>query len=185
MVVREWHVDMCFGLRRFFYLEQSREKGPNEGIFLGIKDESEIAVVGTPHGIVMTADENLNQRVQIAEDRTVEATPLKQQMVNEILYQSQHERRSDSRSELKNKHLRVRLVKIHRQQSNHDAPSIQVDESNEDRSKRQKVTHGADVELEGLGMESERDRLQRYSDCDFLMQVKQNVDVYLGQNLFQ
>ena len=28
-------------------------------------------------------------------------------------------------------------------------------------------------------MESERDRLQRYSDCDFLMQVKQNADVYL------
>ena len=40
-----------------FYLEQSKrkvqveEKG-HEGIFLGIKDESEVAVVGTPHGIV-------------------------------------------------------------------------------------------------------------------------------------
>ena len=56
---------------------------------------------------------------------------------------------------------------------------MQVDESNQDSSKRQKVTHGADMELEGLVMESERDRLQRYSDCDFLMQVKQNADVYL------
>ena len=37
------------------------------------------------------------------------------------------------------------------------------------------------MELEGLVMESERDRLQRYSDCDFLMQVKQNADVYLDR----
>ena len=58
---------------------------------------------------------------------------------------------------------------------------MQVDESNEDCSKRQKVTHGADMELEGLVMESERDRLQRYSDCDFLMQVKQNADTYLDR----
>ena len=39
------------------YLEQSKRKVQveakwHEGIFLGIKDESEIAVVGTPHGIV-------------------------------------------------------------------------------------------------------------------------------------
>ena len=54
--------------------------------------------------------------------------------------------------------------------------------SNEDRSKKQKVTHGADLELEGLVMESERDRLQRYSDCNFLMQVKHNGDVYLDKN---
>ena len=58
---------------------------------------------------------------------------------------------------------------------------MQVDESNEDRSKRQKVTHGADMELEGLVVESERDRLQRYSDCDFLMQAKQNADIYLDR----
>ena len=30
-------------------------------------------------------------------------------------------------------------------------------------------------------MESERDRLQRYSDCDFLMQIKQNADIYLDR----
>ena len=61
----------------------------------------------------MTVDDNLNQRVQIARDRTVEATPLKQELVNEILYQTQQERMSDSRNELKNKHLRVQLVQIH------------------------------------------------------------------------
>ena len=33
---------------------------------------------------------------------------------------------------------------------------MQVDESNHDSSKRQKFTHGADMELEGLVMESER-----------------------------
>ena len=37
------------------------------------------------------------------------------------------------------------------------------------------------MELEGLVMESERDRLQRYSDTDFLMQVKQNADIYLDR----
>ena len=47
------------------------------------------------------------------------------------------------------------------------ATLMQVDENNQDNSKRQKVTHGADTELEGLVMESERNRLQRYSDCDF------------------
>ena len=61
------------------------------------------------------------------------------------------------------------------------ATSMQVDESNHDSSKRQKVTHGADMELEGLAMESERDRLQRYSDCVFLMQVKQDADVHLDR----
>ena len=61
------------------------------------------------------------------------------------------------------------------------ATSMQVDESNQDSSKRQKVTHGADMELEGLVMESEWDRLQRYYDCVFLMQVKQDADVYLNR----
>ena len=42
---------------KVFYLEQSKRKVQveakwHEGIFIGIKDESEIAVVGTPHGIV-------------------------------------------------------------------------------------------------------------------------------------
>ena len=35
------------------------------------------------------------------------------------------------------------------------------------------------LELEGLVKESERDRLQLYSDCDFLMQIKQSAGVYL------
>ena len=44
---------------KVFCLEQSKRKIQveakwHEGIFLGIKDESEIAVVGTPHGIVIS-----------------------------------------------------------------------------------------------------------------------------------
>ena len=64
-------------------------------------------------------------------------------------------------------------------------PSMQVDESDQDRSKRQKVTHGTDMVLEGLVMESELDRLQRYSDCDFLMHVKQDADAYLDRIVFK
>ena len=62
----------------------------------------------------VTVDDNLNQRVQIAQDRTIETTHLlTRKLVNEILYQNQQERRSDSRSELKNKHLRALLLQIH------------------------------------------------------------------------
>ena len=32
------------------------------------------------------------------------------------------------------------------------------------KAQKDTVTHGADMELEGLVMKSERDRLQRYSD---------------------
>ena len=44
---------------KVFYLEQSERKVHveakwHEGIFLGIEDESEIAVVGAPHGIVFS-----------------------------------------------------------------------------------------------------------------------------------
>ena len=44
---------------KFFYLEQSKRKVQveakwHEEIFFGIKDESEIAVVGMPHGVVFS-----------------------------------------------------------------------------------------------------------------------------------
>ena len=48
---------MCLGLRRFSTWSSPRERSKSrrhEGIFFGIKDESEIAVVGTPHGIVFS-----------------------------------------------------------------------------------------------------------------------------------
>ena len=44
---------------KIFYLEQSKRKVQveakwHEGILIGIKDESETVVVGTPHGIVFS-----------------------------------------------------------------------------------------------------------------------------------
>ena len=117
--------------------------------------------------------------------------------MNEIQYQSQQERKSDSRSELKNKHLKVLLLQIHAVpaavRAIQAAVQVRIQAAAKPRlhhrcrltkairQKRQKVTHGVDMELEGLVMESERDRLPRYSDCDFLMQVKQNADVYLDR----
>ena len=111
----------------------------------------------------MTADDNVNQRVQVAQDRKparkkVRLAERVEEETPEGIVATNSRSTSSSQTAI--------------------APSMQVDESNQDSSKRQKVTHGADMELEGLVMESERDRLQRYSDCDFLMQVKQNADVY-------
>ena len=46
----------------------------------------------------MTADDDLNQKVQIAQDRIVETASPEGRTVNKILYQSLQERRPDSRS---------------------------------------------------------------------------------------
>ena len=50
---------MCFGLTKYFNLERSKRKIQveakwHEGIFLGVKEHSETAVDGTPHGIVFS-----------------------------------------------------------------------------------------------------------------------------------
>ena len=63
------------------------------------------------------------------------------------------------------------------------ATSMQVDESDQDRSKRQKVVHGTDMELEELVMEAELDRLQRYADRSFLAQARQDTDSTLTKLL--
>ena len=90
-------------------------------------------------------------------------------------------RRSDSRGVLKNKYMMVPLLHIHgvpaavravqaagpvwipaavKPQFHHQCRLTKAMRI----TQGQKVTHGADVELEGLVIESERDRLQRYSD---------------------
>ena len=141
-----------------------------------------------------TADDNLNQKVQIAQDRTVEATPPEtrtgernpvpeaarkkvrfaervEEQIPEGTVGTNSRSASSSSSSPSSSSSSTQTIAL----------SMQIDESNEDRSERQNVTHGADMELEGLGMESERNRLQRYSDCDFLMQVKQNADIYFDR----
>ena len=92
----------------------------------------------------MTAGDDLNQRVQIAQDelQTPEGTVVT------------NSRSTSSSSSSSSSDSRGSPTEI--------ATSMQVDESNQDSSKKQKVTDGADMELEGLVMESERDRLQRY-----------------------
>ena len=55
---------------------------------------------------------------------------------------------------------------------------MQVGESDQDRSKMQKIMRGTDMELEGLVMEAEFDRLQRHPDSTFLVQAKQDADSY-------
>ena len=131
----------------------------------------------------MTADDNLNERVQIAQDRIVETTPpeartgerdpvpeparkkvrfaerVEEQTLEGIVATNSRSTSSSSSSDPSSSQTAI-------------APSMQVGESNQDSSKRQKVTHGADMELEGLVMDSERDRLQRYSDY---------ADVYLDR----
>ena len=147
----------------------------------------------------MTVDDNLNRRVQIAQDRTVEATPsgartgerdpVPEPTRKKVRFAERDEEQthdgtvdtnsrsvsssSSSSSNSSSSYLSSSQTVI--------APSMKVDESNQHSSKILKVTHGADMELEGLVMESERDRLQRYSDCDFLMQFKQNADIFLDR----
>ena len=95
---------------------------------------------------------------------------LKRELESEILCQNQQERRSDSRNELKKNRPEGTFVTNSRSTSSSSssssssdssssptsiATSMQVDESNQDSSKRQKVTDGADMELEGPVVESE------------------------------
>ena len=145
----------------------------------------------------MTADDNLNQRVQIAQDRIVETAPPEAKTGErdpapelarkKVRFAERVEGQTPEGTVVTNSRSTRSSSSSSNSSSSSDssssrtaiAPSMLVDESNQDSSKRQEVTHGADMELEGLVMESERDRLQRYSDCDFLMQVKHNADVYL------
>ena len=97
----------------------------------------------------MTADADLSQRAQVAQHaRTHEAQA----------------RERDSVSEPPRK--KVRFAEQVEEQTPEDtaatiSSSMQVDESDQDRSKRQKIMHGTDMELEGLVMEAEFDRFQR------------------------
>ena len=130
----------------------------------------------------MTADDNFNQRVQIAQDRIVETTPLearigerdpvpeparkKVRLVERVDEQTPESivatnswstsSSSSSSNSSSSSYPSTSQTAI--------APSMLVDENNRASSKRQKVAYGADMELEGLVVESERDRLQRFSD---------------------
>ena len=112
----------------------------------------------------ITADADLSQRAQVAQQRIVDTVPSEAQA-----------RERDSVSEPPRK--KVRFAEQVEEQTLEDtattipqnpssssttfASSMQVDESDQDRSKRQKIMHGTDMELEGVVMEAEFDRFQR------------------------
>ena len=144
----------------------------------------------------ITSDDDLSQSVQIAQDRIVETAPPEARTGERDSVPEPARKKVRFAERVAEQTPEGTVVTNSRSTSSNSssssssdssssptaiATSMQVDESNQDSSKRQTVTHGADMELEGLVMESERDRLQRYSDCDFLMQVKQNADVYLDR----
>ena len=112
----------------------------------------------------MTADADLSQRAQVAQQRIVDTVPSEAQA-----------RERDSVSEPPRKKVRfaeqveeptpedtaTTIPQNPSSSSTTFATSRQVDESDQDRSKRQKIMHGTDMDLEGLVMEAEFDRLQR------------------------
>ena len=99
----------------------------------------------------------------------------KPKLENEILCRSWHERKSDSRKRVEEQIPEGTVTAIPQSTSSSSssissgspttiATSMQVDETDQDRSKKQKVVHGTDIELEELVMEAEFDRLQRCAD---------------------
>ena len=150
----------------------------------------------------MTADDNLNQRVQIAQDRTVETThpetrtgerdPVPEPVRKKVRFSERVEAQTPEGAVVTSSRSTSSSSSSSNSSSSSSsssspteiATSMHVDESDQDSSKRKKVTHGTDMELEGLVMESEIDRLQRYSDSDFLMQVKQDADAALDLIVF-
>ena len=131
----------------------------------------------------MIAADNFKQRVHIAQNRTVEAAPIEARTgERDLLSESARKVRFTERVEQISEDTvgdNSRNVSSSPSSSSSSfpsssqkaiAPSTQIDENNEDRSKK-KVIHDAGKELE------------RYSDCDFLMQAKQKADIYFD-NIF-
>ena len=85
----------------------------------------------------------------------------KPKLENEIMCQSRHERKSHWRNELKNKHRgycdcdQQQFQQQFQQQSDHNCHRFMSMRVIKDRSQRQKVVHGTDMELEGVVMEAQ------------------------------
>ena len=113
----------------------------------------------------MTADDNLNQRAQIAQDRIVETTP-PEARTGERDPAPEPARKKVRFAERVDEQTPEGTVATSSSSSSGSSsscpsssqtaivPSMQVDGSNEGSSKRQKVTHGADIELKAEGPRS-------------------------------
>ena len=137
----------------------------------------------------MTADDGLSQRVQIAQQRIVETAPSEAQAEerDSLLEAPRKKVRFAERVEEQTPEGAVIAIPQSTSSSSSSSPttiatSMQIVESDQDRSERQKVVHGTDMELEGLVMEAEFDRIQRYADRSFLVQA---TDSYLDKIVFQ
>ena len=128
----------------------------------------------------MTADDDLSHRVQIAQQRFVATAPSEAQAGerDSVLEPARKKVRFAERVEEETPEGTVttipRSTSCSSSSSSSSKPttiatSMQVDESDQDRSTRQKVAHGTDMELEWLVMKAEFDRLQRYADRSFLV----------------
>ena len=111
----------------------------------------------------------------------------KPKLENEILCQSRHKKvRFAERVEEQTPEGTVTTIPQNPSgSSTTTATSMQVDESDQNRSKRTKIMHGTDIGLEGLVMQAEFDRIQRHSDSSFLVQAKQDADSYLDTTVFK
>ena len=130
----------------------------------------------------MTADDDLSQRVQIAQQRVVETAPSGAQAGERDSVPEPARKKVRFAERVEEQTPEGTFTTIPQVTSSSSsssssssfssssttlATSMQVDESDHDHSKRQKLVHGTDMELEGLVMEAEFDRLQRYSDRIF------------------
>ena len=119
----------------------------------------------------MTSDDDLNQRVQIAQDRVVETAPpeartgerdsVPEPARKKVSFAERVEERTPEGTVVTNSRSTSCSSSSSSSSDSSSSPtaiatSMQVDESNQGGSTRQKVTNGADMELEGLVMESER-----------------------------
>ena len=148
----------------------------------------------------VTADDDLNKRVHIVQDRIVETAPpeartgerdsVPEPVRKKVRFAERVEAQTPEGAVVTTSRSTSSRSSSSSSSSSTSSPTeiatpMQVDESDQDRSKRQKVTHATDMELEELITESELDRLQRFSDCDFLMQVKQDADAYLDRIVYK
>ena len=144
----------------------------------------------------MTADDNLNQRVQISQDQIVETSP-SEVRTGERDPAPDPARRSDSRSELKNKYIWCRCHTFTECQQQFEQVKQQVQFGSQQQSNRNSTINAGGRKQSG----SVKDRklltvlmwnwkglslIQsgidfNYSLTDFLMQVKKDADVYVDR----
>ena len=130
----------------------------------------------------MTADDDLSQRVQIAQQRIVDTVPSEAQAGerDSAPEPARTKVRFAERVEERTPEGTVTTIPQNpsssfQQFQQQFQQQIQQFQQHFDYTCNIDAVHGTDMELEGLVMEAEFDRLQRCSDLSFLVQAKQKV----------